>query len=1145
MTRKLVAALVTSTCIVAIATPAAAQTREYNIPAGSLKAALDSYVRQSGRQVVYRADEVKKARSPGARGAQSADAALKALLAGTGYTTRIDGSLVAIVKGGNVQGASAPTNASSDNARFVDVPAASASTVVDARTGAALKGALVEIVETGETTSTGDLGEFRFPGKNGSFNLRISYLGYPKYEQFVDLLDGRATAGVLLSDGSATGEIVVTAYQSGRAQALNQERTADNTSTVISSDLLGQFDGTTISDALRRTPGVAFVADTATGDGTNVIIRGLSPDFNTVTLNGLRLPVGSGIGRSPSLNNILADSVSKITISKTLLPGQDGSGTGGLIDIQTKGPLDRPKRYFSISAEKAGAEKSFLNETYISGTASWKFGTNNDFGISLSAQYRKRRQDQIIVSSTPAYLGQFLPATDDGRPVFTLDDIDPRRQFPFEPAASELYPNNFSSSQNSSNIENLAISASAQWQIGTHSNLRLDVQRNRSRLDSYTRTLSLSSLNGYELLPVPEAGGETRPALIWENFGTNGLPMSIAQSYIINDGKTNTTTNVGLQGSTDLGPWEFDYKVGYALGKELTPNRFSLTLTRPGFPNLPLTRSDLTPEILENSLNGRLISPFSAISGGRISLPGLSESGFALVNDENRYRLSRTGILQSNGRNKRLTASFDVKRSFESQFIKYIQAGFFLEDSNTVSNAIGSLPSNQYRYSGALSNLGIAFSPGSLGRIGFDQDVDFVDPRSLYSFYEAVRDNPSPLLTKVINLVSPLLSEDSIEEKDLAAYLQTELNIGNLQIVGGFRAERVRTSTEVISGSTVVDIDGNFDESYFNSSAKIVSISATDTSILPRIMLNYRFNDRLILRLGYYRSLARPRLEDLQASTDFSLDQRLLYGPNRNQASLTILSGNPDLKAAATDNLDVSIEWYSENIGVIKAGAFYKPTKNAFFSVSNLTINQSPDNIPLPTDPRFSAPNLYVAYNRPANSDKIAKLWGFEISAERRLTFLPGMLQNFGLYGNFTYTTSARDERLGFRFSPNGVIVFEDTPYAQQPKRSGTVAITYSKSNVDGSISYTSQSGYQNSVPVFGAKSLVGSISSLDARFQYITKILGPEMRIYIEGSNLLKGFKSPNFSNYQDFESLNIRTPVFESYLGGRTVRAGISVTF
>lgn len=109
MIRTLAAALAASTCIVALATPAAAQgqEQEFNIPAGSLKSALDAYVRQSGRQIVYRGDEVRSARSPGVRGSMSPDAALATLLAGSGFTTRIDGKLVAIVKAGNGDAANA------------------------------------------------------------------------------------------------------------------------------------------------------------------------------------------------------------------------------------------------------------------------------------------------------------------------------------------------------------------------------------------------------------------------------------------------------------------------------------------------------------------------------------------------------------------------------------------------------------------------------------------------------------------------------------------------------------------------------------------------------------------------------------------------------------------------------------------------------------------------------------------------------------------------------------------------------------------------------------------------------------------------------------------------------------------------------
>jgi iron complex outermembrane receptor protein len=103
MIRTLAAALATSTCLVAIATPAAAQTREFNVPAGSLRSALDAFARQSGRQVIYRG-EVRSARSPGVQGARTAEDALNAILAGSGFVVKTDRSgAFAIVKAGNGQ----------------------------------------------------------------------------------------------------------------------------------------------------------------------------------------------------------------------------------------------------------------------------------------------------------------------------------------------------------------------------------------------------------------------------------------------------------------------------------------------------------------------------------------------------------------------------------------------------------------------------------------------------------------------------------------------------------------------------------------------------------------------------------------------------------------------------------------------------------------------------------------------------------------------------------------------------------------------------------------------------------------------------------------------------------------------------------
>jgi len=69
-----------------------AEDRRFDIPASDLRVALDAYARQSHQQIIYRTEDLQGARSPGARGALSDDAALARILAGTPFDVRRDAS---------------------------------------------------------------------------------------------------------------------------------------------------------------------------------------------------------------------------------------------------------------------------------------------------------------------------------------------------------------------------------------------------------------------------------------------------------------------------------------------------------------------------------------------------------------------------------------------------------------------------------------------------------------------------------------------------------------------------------------------------------------------------------------------------------------------------------------------------------------------------------------------------------------------------------------------------------------------------------------------------------------------------------------------------------------------------------------------
>lgn len=104
MTMRQVAMGLMAGAAVVCAMPATAWAQEalargYTVAAGDLGRALDAYARQSGRQILYRADDVRGIHSPGAQGRMTAEAALARILSGTGFAARTDQSgAIAIVR---------------------------------------------------------------------------------------------------------------------------------------------------------------------------------------------------------------------------------------------------------------------------------------------------------------------------------------------------------------------------------------------------------------------------------------------------------------------------------------------------------------------------------------------------------------------------------------------------------------------------------------------------------------------------------------------------------------------------------------------------------------------------------------------------------------------------------------------------------------------------------------------------------------------------------------------------------------------------------------------------------------------------------------------------------------------------------------
>ncbi len=1131
--------------VAAVAAPsgrAMAQTQaegsySFDMPSQPLERALRAVATRTATNIVFSGRAVRDLNAPPLHGNYSPHDAYKALLKGSGLLLRTTAGGSYVVSSPDDPEQRGKTGSISGH-------------VIQAGANRSVAGALVRVRETGQTTAVDDSGDFRLTGlPPGAYTIEISFLGFHPLVRTVTVAPDRQTAlDLAMEKGSEEGEtIVVYGRQSARANALNLQRTADNNADVIAADDLGNFTGTTFSDALRRAPGVSFQRDALTGDGTNVIIRGLDPDMNNVKLNGLQLPVGNGTGRSADLSNLLADSVSKITINKSLLPSQDSSGTGGLIEIETMSPLDRPHRYANVQIEGGGSGKDFSSDFLASGTIAGRFGADDNFGLSASVQYRRNSVRNISYNAITKF-GAFLPNDANGLPTLSSGDaVDPLATFPFVPGDDEAYVTQVETSFNHVKQTTLAATLSGEWQIGSHTNLKLDVQHAEADRTTYSLTDVFAALSDYSDVP----GGEAISALHLDLTPGNAA-LQRQQKYQYDPDVKTITDTYSFNGKTDIGAFTFKYLLGYAHGSEEHKRYTRLDLR---MPDSDAEAGYFLPGATDDAL-GYIISPFGPRHGDTIPVPLLSNAGWAFVNDPSQFTIDNgTGQIDHiTGRNDRYTASLSSRWTMNAGFLSYIEVGARYERATFRNNLVRS----QFGGGATIMSLGLPSEPTDLGRIGIDDAgfaaigegtlIDFLDN---FDRFDAEHDD----LTLLPIIPNPDQDEQSTEEDNYAAYVQAELKFGKFEVIGGVRYNRTDLSAKNLIFPTYIgpilpENGGGFgtDLVFQNAFTKLVSESATSEDFLPRVLFNYRQSDDLIFRGGYFMSVARPQIGQLSTQTRITFINIPIPGPDGVKPILQINSGNPNLKQATTHNFDLSAEYYHK-VGIIKVSAFYKRINNLLqANQTNGPANLA--NVTLPDSPYFQGPpyfdpahpeNFFITGGQPINSDHVAEIWGLEGQIERRFDFLPGALGGLGIFANYTYTHSSRAQQYSWAYAPPGEEIYEfyGIPFNQQPAHSGTVAATYAKYGVDATLSYSFQSKALSQFYPRALSVYTDSIQTLDFRGAYYFDPGFGKMRVYVEASDILNGTASP------DVQELIGTAYTRATYLGGRKFKIGLAATF
>ena len=213
----------------------------------------------------------------------------------------------------------------------------------DKSTEQPLIGANIYIEGTSQGSSTNEEGFYKITNvKDGIYTIKVTYIGYKTYSDTIKiygrsrLLDKKSfTKNIKLNYTTIEGkEVVVTAQAKGQMNAINRQLNSKSLVNIISSNRIQELPNANAAETVARVPGVSIRREG--GEGNKVIIRGLSPKYNNITVNGVKLASTDNNNRSTDLSMISQYMLDGIEIIKAGTPDKDADVLGGTVDFKLK-----------------------------------------------------------------------------------------------------------------------------------------------------------------------------------------------------------------------------------------------------------------------------------------------------------------------------------------------------------------------------------------------------------------------------------------------------------------------------------------------------------------------------------------------------------------------------------------------------------------------------------------------------------------------------------------------------------------------------------------------------------------------------------------------------------------------------------------
>ncbi|HQQ93753.1 MAG TPA: TonB-dependent receptor [Bacteroidia bacterium] len=741
-------------------------------------------------------------------------------------------------------------------------------TIVDAKTGETLPGAMVLVEGTNKGASADFDGKFTIHSVPvGKVTLVFSYISYTsKKIQGVEVKANEVSDLNIGLEPSASSEIaevevVVTLNKENNTALVLQQKNSGSVSDGVSAETIRRTPDRNTSDVLKRVSGVTIQ------DDKFVVVRGLNERYNSSYLNGAPLPSTEPDKKAFAFDLFPANMLDNIVVYKTATPDLPSEFAGGIIQVNTKSIPE--KNFVSFNGGLGyNAITTFKTKTIYEGGKFDKLGFD-DGSRDLPAGFPTLAEKSNWISNSQqaemakqfkndwAYqYGKFKPNSsaqfaagynfkrqdrDFLGVVFSLGYYSTNNLYTLQRTEyEELDINGKNNVVKPKDSEYLNTVNQTQTSTGALLNLSMKLNDNNS--------LSLKNL----------FSGSADNKFITSNGTNNAQEENIIKDRLnVRYFSANRIYSSQLTGDHFLpvSRIKINWNTAVSSIQRTVPNMRFDNYGKYTSLNPPLDPSE--PPNLKDTIYKANIS----------TSVGPDYAGYRVYSELNETMLS---------------GKLDVSRlvKFSDKIKIDFKAGTFIQERARQFN-IRSFGYNPY----SAMNQGIYFSDSLLylptGQIFAEQNMGAISStQGGFKLSEGTKPDDN------------YAARSSLK----ALYGMGELKFADkLRIIAGMRYESYFQKV-------------NTDYGYKDSTL----VSNTVNDLLPSVNFIYNLTDKMALRLAYYKTLNRPEFRELAVTNWYDPETRLS------------VAGNPNLKRCFIQNFDVRFEVYPGKGQLFTISGFYK-----------------------------------------------------------------------------------------------------------------------------------------------------------------------------------------------------------------------------